>query len=100
MKTNKTLFFLKIFFNYFLPDNTDDIAAIITDTTIDGPVIWAAAWPTIRNMASDQYPDNPLRTKLVISGQVMALNCWTTRFLISSSSLFILPLDKFWVEFV
>ena len=56
-----------------------------TDTTIEGPVIWAAAWPTIRKMASDQYPDNPLLTKLVISGQVMALNCWTTRLLISSS---------------
>ena len=50
-------------------------AAIITETIIDGPVMCAAAWPTIRNMANDQYPDNPVLTKLVISGHVIALNC-------------------------
>ena len=59
----------------YIPDNIEVKAAIITETTIDGPVMCAAAWPTIRNMANDQYPDRPVLTKLVISGHVMALNC-------------------------
>ena len=49
-----------------------------TDITTEGPVMWQAENPTMRNTAMAQNPAKPVLNNLVTSGQVVCLTCLTT----------------------
>ena len=54
------------------------MAVMTTDMTTEGPVMWQAANPTIKNTAIDQNPARPVLKSLVTSGQVVCLTCLTS----------------------
>lgn len=61
-----------------LPVNTAATDVMTTDITTEGPVMWQAENPTMRNTAMAQNPAKPVLNNLVTSGQVVCLTCLTT----------------------